>query len=414
MGSQRRILSVYQYLLKQNCSVKVLFVGSMPKLDQEIVASFFPMEFFVVVDPTSEKARFFKKYSLSSICTLIKKLIRQCWLAFSPANTSHWQSGIDREPSLLDFRLELATSTFRQLCQEFRPDFVLVEYLRLAYVLDGSKALPRGFITILDTHDVMHIRMSKFHERNERHDLNITRKEEARVLNRFDLILGIQQDDVNILKAMAPSSEVILVGHPCKTDPLPNPNASGPVSIGFIASDMAPNKAGLDDFLDHVWPCLREKFGEDILFLVAGSICNSAHISTDPQVRYIGFVDDVDDFYKRVSIIVNPVTFGGGLKIKTVEAMAKGRVVVTSLVGVDGLSVTEKDGVLVSSTIDEFVSNLERLIADRSETSRLSRLAREYAQSHFSESACYSNLMAALRQKNDRTDVPSKLGADDV
>lgn len=385
----------------------------MPKLDRETVASFFPIGYLVVVDPITEEASFIKKLSQSSVRTLINKLIRLCGFAFSPANIKHWQTGIDREPSLLDFRQESAIGTFRQLSQEFRPDFVLVEYLRLAYVLDGSRGLPNGCITILDTHDVMHIRMSKFHERNERHELNITRKEEARVLNRFDLILGIQQDDVNTLKAMATTSEVILVGHPCETNPLPIPSAGGPVTIGFIASNMAPNKAGLDDFLNHVWPCLRGKFGEDILFLVAGSICNSALTPTDPQVRYIGFVDDVDDFYKRVSIIVNPVTFGGGLKIKTVEAMAKGRVVVTSPMGVEGLSVTEKDGVLVSSTTGEFVSNLERLIADRSETSRLSMLAREYARSHFSESACYSSLMATLRQKNDRTDVPPKLGADD-
>ena len=58
-------------------------------------------------------------------------------------------------------------------------------------------------------------------------------------------------------------------------------------------------------------------------FVVAGSICDTLQEQPGPFER-LGRVDTIGDFYDRVDVVVNPMSFGTGLKIKSVEAIFQG------------------------------------------------------------------------------------------
>jgi glycosyltransferase involved in cell wall biosynthesis len=63
---------------------------------------------------------------------------------------------------------------------------------------------------------------------------------------------------------------------------------------------------------------------------------------TAKNIIYGGFVDDINVYFKGADIFINPVTDGGGIKTKLVEALGYGLSVVSTKSGAIGipLSVT--------------------------------------------------------------------------
>ena len=75
--------------------------------------------------------------------------------------------------------------------------------------------------------------------------------------------------------------------------------------------------------------------------MIAGTICDwlaqQQPLVVDERVLLMGRVDHIDNFYREIEIAINPVVFGSGLKIKTVEALQFGKTVLTTQHGMIGL-----------------------------------------------------------------------------
>ena len=52
-----------------------------------------------------------------------------------------------------------------------------------------------------------------------------------------------------------------------------------------------------------------------------------------PGVRWLGFVDDIDGLYRSARVLVAPVAIGGGVRVKVLEAAARGLPVVATRPG---------------------------------------------------------------------------------
>lgn len=61
---------------------------------------------------------------------------------------------------------------------------------------------------------------------------------------------------------------------------------------------------------------------------------------SDKNVIYAGFVDDIDIYFKAAHIFLNPITTGGGVKTKAIEAIAMNCTVVSTEFGAMGLKRT--------------------------------------------------------------------------
>ena len=57
----------------------------------------------------------------------------------------------------------------------------------------------------------------------------------------------------------------------------------------------------------------------------------------DKNIVYAGFVDDVDEYFKAADIFLNPITSGGGVKTKAIEAIAMNCTLVSTEFGAIGL-----------------------------------------------------------------------------
>src|SRR5262249_31934437 len=92
----------------------------------------------------------------------------------------------------------------------------------------------------------------------------------------------------------------------------------------------------------------------------------------------VGRVGDVGHLVARVVAFVSPARIGGGTRIKAYEAMAMGKAVVSTRVGVEGLPVRDGDNVVLADQPDDFANAVARLLKDRAERDRIGHNARAY------------------------------------
>ena len=186
---------------------------------------------------------------------------------------------------------------------------------------------------------------------------------------------------------MCPDKKVVTVGHWVE-DIKAYPCDENSNIVMLVGSDNPSNVMGANQFLAN-WDEIRKQC-PDIELRVYGSLCDK--IAPAPGIELYGFVQLLDRAYATAKLVINPTTLGTGLKIKTVEAMAHGRAVVTTPCGSDGIH----GGVCVSESLTD---DIIRLLKDDDTRHQLEKDAYEYAKKHFSVQAVFAGLRNELRQE---------------
>src|SRR5438132_405628 len=68
------------------------------------------------------------------------------------------------------------------------------------------------------------------------------------------------------------------------------------------------------------------------------------------RVVVTGRVPDLIPYVERAAVVAAPIRFGGGMRVKVLEALAAGKPVVASSLAVEGLGVSDGDQLLIAET----------------------------------------------------------------
>ena len=104
--------------------------------------------------------------------------------------------------------------------------------------------------------------------------------------------------------------------------------------------DYLPNIEAVKYIVDHINPnLLKTGFRYKIIICGKGlpAEFNELKDQAGSNIIYVGFVEDIDLFFKGADIFLNPVITGGGIKTKLVEALGNGLTSVSSESGAFGV-----------------------------------------------------------------------------
>jgi len=290
-------------------------------------------------------------------------------------------------------------------------DVVIVEYVFFSRALQqfGSSVCK-----IIDTHDVYTGRREKLKARKiKRFYQYLTRSsEEARGLNRADLVIGIQENESNYFrKLLGPFKHVITVGHTVDLQPAPLPSSA---DILFLGSPYSANIDGVTHFIEHCFPRIRASVPNACL-LLAGSICKSWRRRVAGLVL-IGEVGDVREAYARAAVVINPVLAGTGLKTKTIEALAFGRALVTTSCGAEGVQDAAGSAFYLADDPDDFADGVVKLLTSPNLAAAYAKTAIQFVEQW--NNAQLSALTQVLSTHHEHhtetphsTDLPPQLAA---
>jgi glycosyltransferase involved in cell wall biosynthesis len=103
--------------------------------------------------------------------------------------------------------------------------------------------------------------------------------------------------------------------------------------------DYLPNIDALRIIVTELVPLLRgAQYAFRIFICGKGLSSDWANVLRSyPEIIYAGFVADIDHYWHGADCFINPVTLGGGIRIKLVEALAHGLTVISTASGARGV-----------------------------------------------------------------------------
>lgn len=270
-----------------------------------------------------------------------------------------------------------------------RPDLLLAEYV---FMTRPFPLLSPGITTAIDTIDVFSTKASKVERYGLSDGLAMSEPEEAALLGRADILIGIQPDETRDLARLAPDRKVVSVGVDFAVSDAVHAAPPGSAVL-LVASGNPMNVKGLADFLSLCWPLVRRD-APDAELLVVGAVGDSVHHAPE-GVRVLGRVEELGPLYAAARVVINPAVAGTGLKIKTVEALCQLRAVVCWPSGADGLTEEARAFCHVATDWVSFADHVRRLLQVDAKAFAIEQ-ARDRLQHAFSPDVVYAPLAEAL------------------
>jgi len=103
--------------------------------------------------------------------------------------------------------------------------------------------------------------------------------------------------------------------------------------------DYYPNAKALEMIIDHLHPLLQAK-GMDYTIVISGKTISTdllKKIASVNNIKYLGFIDDINLLYQGTDLFLNPVLNNSGVKTKVVEALSNHCTVVSFQSGASGM-----------------------------------------------------------------------------
>ena len=160
-----------------------------------------------------------------------------------------------------------------------------------------------------------------------------------------------------------------------------NPLGSGPPSILFVGGfGHPPNVDAALRLARVVLPIIRHERPDVRLELVGSSPPPEIRALASDWVHVAADVPSVTPYLDQASVVVAPLTIGGGLRVKVLEAMAAGKAVVGSSRAADGLSARPGREIIVADGEAETARAVLALLNDAATREAVAQAARAWAE----------------------------------
>jgi glycosyltransferase involved in cell wall biosynthesis len=270
-----------------------------------------------------------------------------------------------------------------------RPDLVVID----SVWMDVYRPLLDGIPFVASTHNMESDILLDIARRDPgfgglvgERDARLLLREEASFFSAAAATVAVTPEDAARVRAVAPSAaNVAVVENGVDTDRLrvlSQPPATGPLL--FVGSfDYSANVDAASFLVNEILPVVRAKLGATEALLAGRSPPPQVQaLDRLPGVTVAGRVEEVVPLYEKASAVVVPVRYGGGSRLKILEALAVARPVVTTRTGMRGLPVADGVHVLVADTPEAFASALARLRNEPGLVARLTQEGRRFVEAH--------------------------------
>ena len=165
-----------------------------------------------------------------------------------------------------------------------------------------------------------------------------------------------------------------------------------------------PNADGIRWFANEVFPLIQAR-QPDASLTIIGKNPPADFLQLQDQfpntIEVTGYVEDLTPYFERAAVTVIAVRAGGGMRVRILEAFARGTPVVTTTVGLEGIEALPGEQVLVEDTPADFAEATLELLDNPALADKLAHNGRKLAEDNYDwqvvlgqMDAVYQNLKA--------------------
>lgn len=314
----------------------------------------------------------------TELATLCREVRTVPWKPFNPSGWRARLGYLSPKPRMVaDTYSPALAQSIRQLLAENRFDVIIASQFQTAMY----STLFRGVPAIFEE-----LELGIFHDaywkttgwRRWRSGLTWTKHKHwiAGMLKDFSACTVVSRLEQSLAQSAIPhyhSFEVVPnsveLAHYSGIDEVPQPN-----TLVFTGSfSYYPNYDAMSWFLSEVLPLIQREV-PDVQLTITGNNAGYALPQVD-NVHLTGYVDDVRPYIARSWAAIVPIRYGGGTRLKILEAMALHTPVITTSKGAEGLDLRDGQDLLLADRPEDFAQAVVRVLCEPRLRSKLADAA---------------------------------------
>jgi glycosyltransferase involved in cell wall biosynthesis len=290
------------------------------------------------------------------------------------------------------------------ILRDFKPDVVQMESIFLAsylpYIREHGKVT-----TVLRLHNIEY----QVWQRLARQVRNLPKKGYLNNLSKriknfeeaawedADVLLPITEVDAELVRKAGTNAKIVVAPYGIDMG-IGNTQGSSEKWNGYHigAMDWLPNTEAIDWFLKDVWPGLHKEVPEFKFYFAGRNMPESFKRISIPGVSCMGEVENADEFIADKKILIVPLHSGGGIRVKILEAMARGKVVISTAVGMQGINAAAGKHYLLADDAKGFTDAVKWALEHKAEAEVLGRNAAQLVSEQYSQAAIMKSVIQGL------------------
>ncbi len=220
------------------------------------------------------------------------------------------------------------------------------------------------------------------------------KKYELKMLNKYDAILPVTQDDADVFIKMGCSIPILVTPVGADVSVLRTHYRENPEQCLFHlgSMDWMPNVEAIEWFLKNCLSEVSQKFPTLKMYFAGRGMPDHLKELGNKNTVFTGTVEQGQQFIQSKSIMIVPLLSGSGMRVKIVQGMAMGKAIISTTIGAGGIAYTNGKNILIADTPDEFIAAIEKCVKDKSFCKSLGREAMKLAEEKYSNEAIGKSL----------------------
>lgn len=296
-----------------------------------------------------------------------------------------------------------------ELLQQEKFDVIQLETLYLAPYIDTIRQHSNALV-VMRSHNVEHEIWERIAQNTKllpkkmylKHLAKKLRAFEIEHLNQYDILAAITQRDLDCFTDLGFRKKGIVapIGLEIANYTPDYSSFQTPVSLSFIGSlDWMPNLEGLEWFLTKVMPLVRKRFPA-VKFHIAGRNMSQDLLQYKAKNVVIhGEVESSTAFLNEHSVMIVPLFSGSGMRAKILEAMALGKAIITTPLGLEGIDAIDSEEVLIAQTEEAFMNQIAYAIEDANRLKKMGKNARLFIEQQYGYKAVSRRLLTFYEEQ---------------
>lgn len=158
-----------------------------------------------------------------------------------------------------------------------------------------------------------------------------------------------------------------------------------PISFFHLgAMDWEPNLEAVNWFVNTVWQPFSAEFSNVTLALAGKNMPEALLQLNNKNTKIQGFVNSANDYIFEHDVMLVPLLSGSGIRVKIIEGMSFGKVIISTSIGAEGLGLTHNENIIIADTPQEFKNAILKCANDLEFCKTISYNAYNYANENFS------------------------------
>ena len=293
-----------------------------------------------------------------------------------------------------------------QVINDFQPDVVQVESVFLSSYLKEINKHPE-VVTVLRLHNIeYHIwqslsakiknRLKKYYFKNLTKRI---RRYEKSSWKKYDLLLPITQKDAATVQKLEYLNLLLVAPFGIDTVKIkPQLQQEKWVAYHIGAMDWIPNKEGILWFLNTVWPKIHKALPKFEFYFAGRDMPEDLKKIKQEGVHCLNEVPSAEDFIADKKILIVPIMSGSGVRVKILEAMAAGKIVITTVNGIKGIDAKHGEHYLLANRPEDFLRCIKWCLENKALAEEIGVKARELVLKKYEYIAITKNIINTLEK----------------